>query len=77
MYLGHLLTNFVQIWHADSLLATVLSCFVAFTFKGQTKDAVAFKGIYHLLTDFVQIWCADSFLATVLSLFPGLEKARI
>jgi hypothetical protein len=45
MYLGHLLNDFVQIWHADSLLLTILSLFVAFTIKGQTKAAAAFKCI--------------------------------
>ena len=45
LFLGRLFTDFVHIWRADSSLLTVLSLFVAFTIKGQTKAAAAFKGI--------------------------------
>ena len=44
-YLGRLLTDFVQIWSADSLLAMFSVFFMAFTIKGQAKAAKAFKGI--------------------------------
>ena len=45
MTLDRLLTDFVQIWRANTLSATVLSLLHSLSLKGQTKAAAAFKGI--------------------------------
>ena len=45
MTLDCLLTDFVQIWRADTLLETVLGLLHCLSLKGQTKAAAAFKGI--------------------------------